>query len=85
MGDVLSIIRVMPTGTDVDMKKLAEEIKHKFNPRVIDEKPIAFGINCLIVKFVRPDKEGGTDAIEDAMRKMHGVESVEVTGVTLIS
>lgn len=85
MGDVLSIIRVMPTGTDVDLKKLADEIKHKFSPRVIEEKPVAFGIKCLEVKFVRPDKEGGTDAIEDGIRKLHGVESVEVTGVTLIN
>ncbi len=83
MGDVLSIIRVMPTGTDVDLKKVAAEIQ-KLSPRMIEEKPVAFGIKCLEVRFIRPDKEGGTDALEDQMRKIPGVESVEVTGVTLI-
>ncbi len=83
MGDVLSIIRVMPTGTDVDLKKVAAEIQ-KLKPHSITEHPFAFGLKYLEVKFVRPDSEGGTDALEDQMRKMHGVESVEVTGVTLI-
>jgi translation elongation factor aEF-1 beta len=84
MGDVLSIIRVMPTDPEVDLKKVAAEIQ-KLKPRVIEEKPVAFGIKCLEVRFVRPDKEGGTDALEDQMRKIKGVESVEVTGVTLVS
>ena len=84
MGDVLSIIRVMPTGTDVDLKKLAAEIQ-KFKPHSMKEVPLAFGIKYLEVNFVRPDKEGGTDALEDEMRKLSGVESVEVTGVTLIN
>lgn len=83
MGDVLSIIRVMPTGVEVDLKQVADEIQ-KLKPHSIVEKPVAFGIRCLEVKFIRPDAGGGTDALEDQMRKINGVESVEVTGVTLI-
>lgn len=83
MGDVLSIMRVMPTGTDVDLKKLSAEIQ-KMKPNSVAEKPVAFGIKCLEVSFIKPDSSGGTDELEDAIRKMHGVESVEVTGVTLI-
>lgn len=83
MGDVLSIIRVMPTGTDVDLKKVEAEIQ-KLRPHAVTEKPVAFGIKCLEVAFIRPDAEGGTDALEDKMRAIKGVESVEVTGVTLI-
>lgn len=79
----MSIIRVMPTGVEVDLKKVAAEIK-KLKPHSIEEKPVAFGIRCLEVKFIRPDAGGGTDALEDEMRAIKGVESVEVTGVTLI-
>lgn len=73
----------MPTGTDVDLKKVTAEIQ-KLKPRLVTEHPFAFGLTYLEVKFIRPDSEGGTDALEDQMRKIHGVESVEVTGVTLI-
>ncbi len=83
MGDVLSVIKVMPTGPDVDLGKVKEEIE-KLEPHAVEEKPVAFGIKCLEVQFVRPDSEGGTDELEDKMRSIEGVESVEVTGVTLI-
>jgi len=83
MGDVLSIIRVMPTGVEVDLKKVAAEIQ-KLKPHSVTEHPLAFGIRYLEVKFIRPDAEGGTDALEDKIRAIKGVESVEVTGVTLI-
>lgn len=83
MGDVLSTIRVMPTGVETDLKRVAAEIQ-KLKPYSITEKPVAFGLKCLEVQFIRPDSEGGTDALEDRIGKIFGVESVEVTGVTLI-
>ena len=83
MGDVLSIIKVMPTGPDADMGKIAEEIQN-LDPHAIDEKPVAFGIKCLEVQFIRADSSGGTDELEDKMRAIEGVESVEVTAVTLL-
>ncbi len=83
MGDVLSVIRVMPTGVGVDMNKLKAEIQ-KLKPYGAVEKPVAFGLKCLEVQFIRPDSEGGTDALEDQMRKIEGVESVDVIAVTLV-
>jgi len=83
MGDVLSTIKVMPTGVDVDLNKISSEVE-KLNPRSIEEKPVAFGIKCLEVQFLRPDSEGGTDELEDQIRKIEGVESVDVIGVTLV-
>jgi elongation factor 1-beta len=83
MGDVLSTIKVMPTGPDVDLGKVAEEIQ-SLEPHAIEEKPVAFGIKCLEVQFIRPDAEGGTDELEDKIRALEGVESVEVIGVTLL-
>lgn len=83
MGDVLSTIKVMPTGVDVDLKKVAEEIQ-KLNPYSIEEKPIAFGIKALEVQFLREDSEGGTDELEGQIQKIEGVESVDVTDVTLV-
>ena len=83
MGDVLSVIKVMPTGPDVDLDKLRAEIE-ELEPHAVAKKPVAFGLNCLEVQFIRPDSSGGTDQLEDKMRAMDGVESVEVTGVTVL-
>jgi elongation factor 1-beta len=83
MGDVLSTIKVMPTGPDVDLGKVSEEIQ-KLEPHAIDEKPVAFGIKALEVQFIKPDSEGGTEELEGKIKGIDGVESVEVTGVTLI-
>jgi len=83
MGDVLSTIKVMPTGPDVDLAKVREEVE-KLGSHAVEEKPVAFGIKCLEVQFIKPDGEGGTDELEDNMRAIKGVESVEVTGVTLL-
>lgn len=83
MGDVLSTIKVMPTGVDVDLEKIKAEIE-SLGPHAVQVVPVAFGIKALEVQFIRPDSEGGTDELEDKMRAIEGVESVEVTGVTLL-
>lgn len=84
MGDVLSIIKVMPTGPDVDMGKLAEDIEGLSDIHAIVEKPVAFGIKCLEVQVIKADSKGGTDALEEEIRGLEGVESAEVTGLTLL-
>ena len=84
MGDVLSTIKVMPTSPDVDMGKLAEEIKALADIHAIEEKPVAFGIKALEIQIIKPDSEGGTEELEEQMRSLDGVESAEVTAVTLL-
>jgi elongation factor 1-beta len=84
MGEVLCILKVMPTGVSVDMGKLKSRIQ-KLGPKAIEIVPIAFGLKALDVRFIRQDSEGGTEDLEEKIRKIEGVESVETTGVTLIS
>ena len=51
----------------------------------IEQKPIAFGLKALIVVTIMDDKGGRSpDEIEEAVRKLPGVESVEVEEVGLI-
>jgi elongation factor 1-beta len=89
MGDAAVRMKVMPVSMDVDLKLLAEEIK-KVVPsfarlHAIQEMPIAFGLKALIVVTIMDDKGGRSpDEIEDAVRKVPGVESVEVEEVGLL-
>lgn len=89
MGDAAVRMKVMPESTDVDLKKLAEDITKAVpsfaRMHAIEEKPIAFGLKALIVVTIMDDKGGRSpDEIEESVRKLPGVESVEVEEVGLI-
>jgi elongation factor 1-beta len=82
MGEVAAKIKVMPSGMDVDLHKLKEDLT-KVVPagaRVhgFSEEPVAFGLKALIVVVKVGDIEGGTEKVEEAFSKVIGVESVSV-------
>jgi len=82
MGKVLATIKVMPDGLEVDINKLEEEIKQKINPERIDKQPIAFGLVALIVEKVIADDEGEIEKVENTLKSIEGVSSIEVTNLT---
>ncbi len=82
MGEVAAKIKVMPSGMDIDLKKLQEQLK-KVIPQGarlhgFSEEPVAFGLKALIVVIKVGDIEGGTEKVEEAFSKINGVESVSV-------
>ena len=81
MGDVAIRFRVMPEKVGESLDKLRAEILHMGAKEVI-ERPIAFSLKFLDVLFVIPDKAGSD--LEEKIKKLHGVGSVETEGVTLI-
>ena len=82
MGEVAAKIRIMPTGMDVDLKKLKDELT-KVVPKGarlhgFSEEPVAFGLKALMVVVKVGDLEGGTEKVEEAFGKVKGVENVSV-------
>jgi elongation factor 1-beta len=82
MGEVAAKIRIMPSGMDVDLNKLKEELK-KVIPQgarlhSFAEEPVAFGLKALMVVVKVGDIEGGTEKVEEAFGKVKGVENVSV-------
>lgn len=75
--------KIMPTGIDVDLEKLKEEIKIKiesFNSGVfnnVEEQPIAFGLKALFVTMALSEDEE-SDLVENALSEIEGVSSVEL-------
>jgi elongation factor 1-beta len=68
MGEVAAKIRIMPTGMDVDLKKLKDELT-KVVPKGarvhgFSEEPVAFGLKALMVVVKVGDLEGGTEKVE---------------------
>lgn len=81
MGNVAIRYRVMPDGPDVNLGEIRAKLL-VLGAREVQEKPVGFGIKLLDVLFVMPDKEG--PAVEDKIREISGVSSVETESITLV-
>ena len=88
MGDVAALIKIMPTGVDVDLEilkgNLTAAVPEGIEMRGIAEEPIAFGLVALMATVVVGDVEGGTESVEHAFAQVPDVESVQVVEVGLL-
>lgn len=86
MGEVAIIYRIMPENREVDLRGLTEKIREASKGiaklQGMQEKPVAFGINALLIRVIIEDKEGGPDEIEKALSGISGVQSVEAMEMT---
>jgi elongation factor 1-beta len=86
MADVVVSIKIMSRSPAVKLEQLQEkatlEIK-EFGGEVgkVNIEPIAFGLKALNLIFVMNEALGSTDALEENIQKIKGVQSVEVTDV----
>ncbi len=88
MGDVLITYKIMPTGVDVDLEKMKNDVTEKLKDiaKINDfsEEDIAFGLKALIVRVIVKDEGGVTDKIEEILGGIENVQGVVVNEVTLI-
>lgn len=84
MAEVSVVYQLMPTGVDVDLEKLKEEVRKvlaKTRIHSMQERPIAFGIKAIEVTVLLEDRGGVSVEVENALSKVEGVESVRITSV----
>ena len=87
MGEVVALIRVMPSEVleDEKLQGIIEDIKNVIKKPVklgkIEIKDIAFGLKGVDVTISVPDTEGGLQPIVDILSKIKHVDSVEVVDV----
>ena len=82
MTIVLLTIKLMPESPSSDLKAIeakAREILEKEGAKnlSLEEKPIAFGIKAIIIKFAMPE-EKGTDTVESMLSEIKDVSSVTI-------
>lgn len=86
MGNAIVTLRIMPESPDTDLEAIkvqaTKEIAN-FGGEVGKEliEPVAFGLKSLSLIFVVDEEKGGTDALEEKIREIEGVNSAEVTDV----
>ncbi len=87
MADVIITIKLMPESVDVDLEsrkiKGLEKVKEfsGMDNYKTEEEPLAFGLKAVKIIFVMDEAKGSTDALEDDIKTIEGVASVEVTDV----
>ncbi|NCN64669.1 MAG: elongation factor 1-beta [Candidatus Altiarchaeum hamiconexum] len=84
-------LRIMPKGTDVDLKKMESDIREilskcrssKFHSSEI--KPIAFGLSALETVILITEADSELEGIEDKISDLPYAESVTETDIYLLS
>jgi len=84
MGSVAVIMRVMPESPEVNLEQLKAALKEKL-PGIQDVKvePIGFGLKAIKFAAIVNDAGGETDALEQTIGAIPGVERAEIIEVTL--
>jgi len=87
MANVIITLKIMPESIDVGFSKLKEEALNHIKrfagegDTKVEEVPIAFGLKALNIIFVMDESIGSTDKLEEDIKSIEGVQSVEVTDV----
>lgn len=87
MAQVVVTLRIMPQSPEADLKwlerKAKEEIVKFCNSQEFktEVQPVAFGLKALVILFVMDEEIGSTEALEQKISQLEGVESVEVPDV----
>jgi len=86
MAKVIVTMKIMPSSPDTDLNaiegKAKEEIS-EFGGEIgkTDIEPVAFGLKALNLFFVMEEELGSTEELEEKIKKIKDVNSVEVTDV----
>lgn len=87
MTNVIITLKIMPKSPEIDLAKLKEETLKLIKEFAgegetkTEEKPIAFGLKSLNIIFVMDESKGSTDSLEENIKLISGVQSVDVIDV----
>lgn len=78
MGKISCVYKVMPEDDETDLETIKEQLRERLDVEDIGEEEVAFGLKAVKVSTITTDEEGGTDAVEEKLEGMEGVQSIEL-------
>jgi len=86
MADVVVKIKIMPTGTDINLENLSKLCKEKIEQHggmvhKMEQEEVAFGLKALVFTFLADEKKINTDKLEADLRELPDVSSVDIIDV----
>jgi len=81
--------KIMPSSVETDLEKMKQEITQFLESKdanniKISEEPVAFGLKALII-FFQFDEDQGTDHLEDPLKNIENVQSIQMTDIRKIA
>lgn len=87
MAKVVVTLKIMPESPEVDLAAIEKEAKAKIidfsqnEEMKIEQEPIAFGLKALKITFLMDESKGSTETLEQDIKTISGVNSVEAVDV----
>lgn len=78
MGKISCVYKIMPADDETDLDEIKEQVRERIDVEDIGEEEVAFGLKAVKVSTITTDEEGGTDAVEEKLEDLEGVQSIEL-------
>ena len=89
MARLLLIVKILPTGTEINLDELVNSIRNKLSDSIelkeYSKEPLAFGLEFIKAQFTLDDAEGQMDSLEISVKSVDGVSEFEVMNMSRMS
>ena len=89
MAKLLLVIKILPTGTEINLDELTKSVKQNLKDGIELKQsviePLAFGLEFIKAQFVLDDAEGQMESLETSIKSVDGVSEFEVLNMSRMS